>query len=71
MDAVPFNFNAGTVDKTFEFAIEARKATVRSEKPIPLTEIRDAREAGGFISRTLVPRHWINSSGTPRRLLCA
>jgi NitT/TauT family transport system substrate-binding protein len=36
-----FSPDGGTVDKTFEFAIEARKATVRSEKAIPLTQIRD------------------------------
>jgi ABC-type nitrate/sulfonate/bicarbonate transport system substrate-binding protein len=28
-------------DKTFEFAIESRKATVRTEKPVPLSQVRD------------------------------
>jgi NitT/TauT family transport system substrate-binding protein len=36
-----FSPDGGTADKTFEFAIEARKATVRAEKPIPLSQVRD------------------------------
>ena len=36
-----FSPDAGTVDKTFEFAIESRKATVRTDKPIPLAQVRD------------------------------
>ena len=36
-----FSFDGGTTDKTFEFAIESRKATVRTDKPIPLSQVRD------------------------------
>lgn len=36
-----FSNDGGTVDKTFEFAIESRKATVRTDKPIPLSQVRD------------------------------
>ncbi|HTN72969.1 MAG TPA: ABC transporter substrate-binding protein [Methylomirabilota bacterium] len=36
-----FSVDGGTVDKTFEFAIEARKSTVKSDKPIPLSQVRD------------------------------
>jgi NitT/TauT family transport system substrate-binding protein len=36
-----FSLDGGTVDKTFEFAVESRKATVRTEKPIPLSQVRD------------------------------
>jgi NitT/TauT family transport system substrate-binding protein len=36
-----FSPDGGTVDKTFEFAIESRKATVRVDKPIPLSQVRD------------------------------
>src|SRR6266536_436133 len=36
-----FSLDGGTVDKTFEFAINARKATVKSDKPIPLSQVRD------------------------------
>ena len=36
-----FSPDGGTVDKTFEFAIDARKATVKSDKPIPLSQVRD------------------------------
>ena len=36
-----FSLDGGTVDKTYEFAIESRKATVRSDKPIPLSQVRD------------------------------
>ena len=35
-----FSVDGGTVDKTFEFAIEARKATVKSNK-VPLAQVRD------------------------------
>jgi hypothetical protein len=36
-----FSQDGGTVDKTYEFAIESRKATVRTDKPIPLSQVRD------------------------------
>ncbi len=36
-----FSPDGGTVDKTFEFAIESRKATVRVDKPITLSQVRD------------------------------
>src|SRR5258706_735553 len=36
-----FSLDGGTVDKTFEFAIESRKATVKTDKPIPLSQVRD------------------------------
>jgi ABC-type nitrate/sulfonate/bicarbonate transport system substrate-binding protein len=36
-----FSIDGGTVDKTFEFAIESRKATVKTEKPIPVSQVRD------------------------------
>jgi len=36
-----FSIDGGTVDKTYEFAIESRKATVRTDKPIPLSQVRD------------------------------
>jgi ABC-type nitrate/sulfonate/bicarbonate transport system substrate-binding protein len=36
-----FSVDGGTADKTFEFAIESRKATVRTDKPIPLSQVRD------------------------------
>ena len=36
-----FSPDGGTVDKTYEFAIESRKATVRTDKPIPLSQVRD------------------------------
>jgi hypothetical protein len=35
------------VDRTFEFAIEARKATVKSEKSIPLSQVRDCSPVKG------------------------
>jgi hypothetical protein len=35
------NIIGGTVDKTSDFAIESRKATVRAEKAIPLSQVRD------------------------------
>jgi ABC-type nitrate/sulfonate/bicarbonate transport system substrate-binding protein len=35
-----FSVDGGTVDKTFEFAIEVRKATVKSNK-VPLGQVRD------------------------------
>jgi len=36
-----FSIDGGTVDKTFELAIDARKSTVKSNKPIPLSQVRD------------------------------
>ena len=36
-----FSSDGTTVDKTYEFAIDSRKATVRTEKPIPLAQVRD------------------------------
>lgn len=36
-----FSLDGGTVDKTYEFAIESRKATVRTDKPVPLAQVRD------------------------------
>jgi NitT/TauT family transport system substrate-binding protein len=36
-----FSPDGSTVDKTYEFAIESRKATVRTDKPIPLSQVRD------------------------------
>jgi len=36
-----FSSDGGTADRTFEFAIESRKATVRTEKPLPLSQVRD------------------------------
>jgi ABC-type nitrate/sulfonate/bicarbonate transport system substrate-binding protein len=36
-----FSVDGSTVDKTFEFAIESRKATVRTDKPTPLAQVRD------------------------------
>ena len=36
-----FSPDGATVDKTYEFAIESRKATVRTDKPIPLSQVRD------------------------------
>jgi ABC-type nitrate/sulfonate/bicarbonate transport system substrate-binding protein len=36
-----FSSDGSTVDKTFEFAIEARKSTVKTEKAIPLSQVRD------------------------------
>lgn len=36
-----FSPDGGTADKTYEFAIESRKATVRADKPIPLSQVRD------------------------------
>jgi NitT/TauT family transport system substrate-binding protein len=36
-----FSVDGGTVDKTFEFAIESRKATVRTDKPISISQVRD------------------------------
>lgn len=36
-----FSVDGGTVDKTFEFAIESRKATVKTDKPIPISQVRD------------------------------
>jgi len=36
-----FSVDGGTADRTFEFAIESRKATVRTDKPIPVAQVRD------------------------------
>jgi ABC-type nitrate/sulfonate/bicarbonate transport system substrate-binding protein len=36
-----FSLDGGTIDKTFEFAIESRRATVRADKVIPLAQVRD------------------------------
>ncbi len=36
-----FSADGSTVDKTFEFAIDARKSTVKSDKAIPLSQVRD------------------------------
>jgi ABC-type nitrate/sulfonate/bicarbonate transport system substrate-binding protein len=36
-----FSLDGGTVDKTYEFAIESRKATVRTDKPVALSQVRD------------------------------
>jgi NitT/TauT family transport system substrate-binding protein len=36
-----FSLDGSTADRTYEFAIEARKATVKSEKPVPLSQVRD------------------------------
>jgi hypothetical protein len=36
-----FSLDGGTADKTFEFAIESRNATVKTDKPIPLSQVCD------------------------------
>jgi ABC-type nitrate/sulfonate/bicarbonate transport system substrate-binding protein len=36
-----FSLDGSTVDKTFGFAIESHKATVRADKAIPLSQVRD------------------------------
>jgi NitT/TauT family transport system substrate-binding protein len=36
-----FSADGPTVDRTYELAIESRKATVRADKPIPLAQVRD------------------------------
>jgi len=36
-----FSLDGSTVDKTYEFAIDSRNATVRTDKPIPLAQVRD------------------------------
>ncbi|HEX5022763.1 MAG TPA: ABC transporter substrate-binding protein [Candidatus Binatia bacterium] len=36
-----FSPDGGTVDKTYQFAIESRKATIRTDKTIPLSQVRD------------------------------
>ncbi len=36
-----FSPDGGTIDKTYEFAIESRKATVRTDKPVTLAQVRD------------------------------
>jgi hypothetical protein len=35
-----FSTDGGTVDKTYEFAIDTSKATVKSDKVIPLSQVR-------------------------------
>jgi hypothetical protein len=36
-----YSFDGSTADRTYEFAIESRKATVRTDKPVALSQIRD------------------------------
>jgi ABC-type nitrate/sulfonate/bicarbonate transport system substrate-binding protein len=36
-----FSPDGGTVDKTYEFAIESRKSTVKTDRPILLSQVRD------------------------------
>ena len=36
-----FSTDGGTSDRTFEFAIESRRATVRADRAIPLSQVRD------------------------------
>jgi NitT/TauT family transport system substrate-binding protein len=36
-----FGLDGGISDKTFEFAIDARRSTVKAEKVIPLSQVRD------------------------------
>ena len=36
-----FSLDGSTVDKTYEFAIETRKATIKLDKAIPLSQVRD------------------------------
>ena len=36
-----FSTDGGTSDRTFEFAIESRRATVRADRAVPLSQIRD------------------------------
>ena len=36
-----FSPDGSTVDKTYEFAIDARKATVKTDRVIPLSQVRD------------------------------
>ncbi len=36
-----FSADGAASDQTFELAIESRKATVRTEKPVPLSQVRD------------------------------
>lgn len=36
-----FSPDGSTVDKTYEFAIDARRATVKADKVIPLSQVRD------------------------------
>lgn len=36
-----FSVDGGTVDKTYEFAIDSRRATLRADKSIPLSQVRD------------------------------
>ena len=36
-----FSTDGGTSDRTFEFAIESRRATVRADRAVPLSRVRD------------------------------
>ncbi|MBM4261927.1 MAG: ABC transporter substrate-binding protein [Deltaproteobacteria bacterium] len=36
-----FSLDGTTVDKTYEFAIESRKASLKIDKPVPLSAVRD------------------------------
>jgi ABC-type nitrate/sulfonate/bicarbonate transport system substrate-binding protein len=36
-----FSPDGGTSDKTYEFAIDARRATVKADKVVPLSQVRD------------------------------
>ena len=36
-----FSIDGSTPDKTFEFAIDARRSTIKAEKSIPLSQVRD------------------------------
>lgn len=36
-----FSADGGTVDRTYEFAVEARKASLKLDKAIPLSQVRD------------------------------
>jgi ABC-type nitrate/sulfonate/bicarbonate transport system substrate-binding protein len=36
-----YSFDGSTADRTYEFAVESRKATVRTDKPVALSQIRD------------------------------
>jgi hypothetical protein len=36
-----FSADGGASDKTFEFAIDSRRATVRTEKSVTVAQVRD------------------------------
>ena len=36
-----FDPDGGASDKTYEFAIDARRATVKADKDLPLSQVRD------------------------------